>query len=60
MFLFDAGPISNVSDTLSFTLTLQGGSVQPGQYFVRVRIDGAESPLDVGSGGAPVGPVVKL
>ncbi|MDQ6867042.1 MAG: DUF4255 domain-containing protein [Pseudomonadota bacterium] len=54
--LFDAGFVQNDTDTLVFEV--QG--LPPGDYLVRVRIDGAESPLDFDPSGAPVAPSITL
>jgi hypothetical protein len=54
--LFDGGVVSADTDTLTFQL--QG--LPAGNYLVRVRIDGAESPLDLDPIGAPVAPGITL
>jgi hypothetical protein len=54
--LFDGGVVGADTDTLNFPL--QG--LQAGSYLVRVRIDGAESPLDLDLSGAPVAPSITL
>jgi hypothetical protein len=54
--LFDGGSIAVATNTLTFDI----GTLAPGGYFVRVRIDGAESPLQLDSHGLPVGPVITL
>jgi len=54
--LFDGGMVSADTDTLTFQL--QG--LPAGNYLVRVRIDGAESPLDLDPSGAPVAPSITL
>jgi len=46
------------------TLTVAISGVEPGDYFVRVQVDGAESPLDLDPGPDPnnptLGPIVKI
>lgn len=42
------------------TLTIPIGSTKPGTYFVRVQIDGAESPLDLNSASSNFGPQVTI
>jgi hypothetical protein len=54
--LFDGGTLTMASDTLTFPIP----GLAPGQYFARVLVDGAESPLAYGYGGAPIGPVVTV
>ena len=54
--LFDGDSIAVATNTLTFDI----GMLLPGDYFVRVRIDGAESPLQLDSHGVPVGPVITL
>jgi hypothetical protein len=54
--LFDAGVLQNDTDILTFEVQGQ----PPGDYLVRVRIDGAESPLDFDPSGAPVAPSITL
>lgn len=54
--LFDAGVVETATDTLIFAL--QG--LPSGNYLVRVRIDGAESPLDLDPSGAPVAPSITV
>jgi hypothetical protein len=54
--LFDFGTIPDATDTLTFDVP----GVAPGNYLVRVRIDGAESPLQLNAGGSPVAPVITL
>jgi len=53
--LFDAGTIAAATDTLTFDL-----QAVPGNYLVSVRIDGAESPLQLDAQGSPVAPVITL
>ena len=48
--LFDAGPIE--ADTNTLTFDVQG--IPPGQYLVRIRVNGAASPLDLDPSGTPV------
>ncbi|MFC8681526.1 DUF4255 domain-containing protein [Microbacterium ureisolvens] len=38
-------------------LTFEPTGLAPGQYLVRVRVDGAESPLEEDQAGTPIGPV---
>src|SRR5580704_13184023 len=54
--LFDGGVLTTASDTLTFPIP----GLASGQYFARVLVDGAESPLAYGYGGAPIGPVVTV
>jgi hypothetical protein len=54
--LFDGGTITAVTSTLSFDI----GTLPPGQYLVRIRIDGAESPFQLDATGTPVAPVITL
>jgi len=61
VFLFDGGTIATATNTAAFTLGLQGSQVlAAGEYLVQVRVDGAESPLDLDSGGNPIGPLITL
>jgi hypothetical protein len=54
--LFDGGVLATASDTLTFPIP----GLASGTYFARVLVDGAESPLVYGYGGAPVGPTVTV
>jgi hypothetical protein len=54
--LFDGGVLTTASDTLTFAIP----GLASGQYFARVLVDGAESPLAYGYGGVPIGPVVNV
>ena len=54
--LFDGGIVSADTDMLVFPL----GGLPTENYLVRVRIDGAESPLDLDPSGAPVAPSIAL
>lgn len=54
--LFDGGTIAAATNTLTFDI----GVLPAGDYLVRVRIDGAESPFDLDVHGAPVAPVITL
>jgi hypothetical protein len=54
--LFDGGTLTATSDTLTFPIP----GLPSGQYFARVLVDGAESPLAFGYGGVPIGPVVSV
>jgi len=61
VYLFDGGTIATATNTATFTLGLQGGQpLAAGEYLVQVRVDGAESPLDLDSDGNPVGPLITL
>jgi Pvc16 N-terminal domain len=60
VLLFDAGPITSATNSVSFSLTLAGQGVAPGQYLVRVRINGAESSLALDPSGNPIGPMITL
>jgi hypothetical protein len=42
------------------TVDIEGGDLIAGEYFVRVRVDGAESRLDTDTDGVPIGPVVTV
>jgi hypothetical protein len=52
--LFDGGTLA--ADTLTFPI----GGLAPGNYIVRVLIDGTETQLTLGPGGVPVGPLVTV
>ena len=54
--LFDAGSILSATGVLTFDI----GALGPGDYLVRIRIDGAESPLQLNAQGKPVAPVITL
>jgi hypothetical protein len=54
--LFDAGVVNADTDSLIFQLH----GLPAGNYLVRVRIDGAESPLNLDPSGAPVAPSIVL
>jgi hypothetical protein len=54
--LIDGGAATAVSNQAVFTFV----SPAPGAYLVRVRVDGAESPLQLGVGGVPIGPVFQF
>jgi hypothetical protein len=54
--LFDGGVAAADTDTLAFQIS----SLPSGSYLIRVRVDGAESPLDLDAGGTPVAPVIAL
>ena len=41
-------------------VTVPTADVTPGDYLVRVQVDGAESPLDIDDNGAHVGPMVSI
>ena len=49
-------PVTVATNTLTFDFPPLG----PGDYLVRVRIDGAESPFELDPNGAPVAPVITL
>jgi len=53
---FEAG--ERTAETSSVTVPVSG--IAPGTYLVRVQLDGAESPLEMDPGGAPVGPKVSI
>lgn len=54
--LFDGGTLTEASDTVTFPIT----GLAPGNYIVRVLIDGAETPVIPGPGGVPVEPLVTV
>lgn len=54
--LFDGGVATDDTDPLVFQIR----DLPSGTYLVRVRVDGAESPLDFDPSGAPVAPTVTL
>ena len=54
--LIDGGTLTAAADTVTFPVP----GVASGKYFARVLVDGAESPLAYGYGGAPIGPVVTV
>jgi hypothetical protein len=54
--LFDGGTLTSATDTLDFPI----GGLAHGTYIVRVLVDGAETPLVLGAGGVPVGPLVTV
>ena len=54
--LFGAGAVPAAPNTLTFDI----GVLPAGDYLVRVRIDGAESPFELDVHGAPVAPVITL
>lgn len=54
--LFSAGAITADTNLLTFPIA----GVPSGDYLVRVRIDGAESPLDLDPSGSPVAPSIAL
>jgi hypothetical protein len=54
--LVDGGTITAATSILTFTVS----GLPAGQYLVRVRVDGAESPLDLDALGVPVAPVITL
>ncbi|MBN3753683.1 DUF4255 domain-containing protein [Paraburkholderia sp. Tr-20389] len=54
--LFDGGAMTVASDFVSVTFTRPA----TGDYLVRLRVDGAETPLQPGAGGSPAGPFVSL
>jgi hypothetical protein len=57
-YIFSLAPATVSSSTLTFAITnvLGGGT----NYFIRVRVDGAESPLDLDPGSATFGPTVTI
>jgi hypothetical protein len=54
--LIDGGVIASDTNTLTFQIT----NLPAGTYLVRVRVDGAESPLALDPSGAPSAPSVTL
>jgi hypothetical protein len=54
--LFDFGAAQAALDSIPFTVS----GLAPGDYLVRVRVDGAESPLATDAGGQPIAPVITL
>jgi hypothetical protein len=54
--LLDGGTATADTDQLTFQIR----DLPSGAYLVRVRVDGAESPLDFDPSGAPVAPSVTL
>ncbi len=54
--LFDGGTIDADSDTLVIPIP----GLPSGTYLVRILIDGAESPLVLGPGGAPIAPIFTI
>jgi hypothetical protein len=54
--LFDAGVIDTATNTLVFDIP----GVAPGDYLVRIRVDGAESPLQLDAHGAPIAPLITM
>jgi hypothetical protein len=54
--LFDAGSITADTNTLVFDIP----ALAAGDYLVRIRVDGAESPMDLDVHGTPVAPVIPL
>jgi hypothetical protein len=58
-FTLGATPHPTETDTLSFDLSnFPGGAIPTGRYLARVRVDEAESRLDVDAFGRYVGPLV--
>jgi hypothetical protein len=57
-YTFSLPPLASDSTSLAFTMTnVQGGNTQ---YFIRVTVDGAESPLDLNPQSAAFGPTVTI
>jgi hypothetical protein len=54
--LIDGGIVA--ADTGALTFQVQG--LPSGSYLARIRVDGAESPLDLDPSGAPVAPIIAL
>jgi hypothetical protein len=54
--LLDGGTITTTTSILTFPVS----GLTAGQYLVRVRVDGAESPLELDALGVPVAPVISL
>jgi hypothetical protein len=57
-YIFSLAPVAVSSSTLTFAIAnvLGGGT----NYFIRVRVDGAESPLGLDPGSATFGPTVTI
>lgn len=57
-YTFSLPPLSANTSTLTFALSnVQGGGTK---YFIRVTVDGAESPLDLDSNSSTFGPTVTI
>ncbi|MGA3169198.1 MAG: DUF4255 domain-containing protein [Terriglobia bacterium] len=57
-YAFSLPPLANDTNTLIFTISnVQGGNTT---YFIRVTVDGAESPLDLDPSSATFGPTVTI
>jgi hypothetical protein len=57
-YAFSLPPLANDTNTLIFTISnVQGGNTA---YFIRVTVDGAESPLDLDPSSATFGPTVTI
>ena len=57
-YSFPLAPLATSSSALAFNITnLQGGGTQ---YFIRLQVDGAESPLDLTPGSPTFGPTVTI
>ena len=54
--MFPAAPLSADTDEVTFRIS----DVTAGTYLVRVRVDGAESPLDRDENGQPTAPMVTI
>jgi len=59
-FALPAGPHETETGTFSFTTVFPNGSVPPGSYLARVRVDAAESRLTVNASGTFNGPLVEV
>jgi hypothetical protein len=60
-FALPAAPHATETDTFTFDLTgFQGGPIPPGEYLARVRVDEAESALNVDPSGGFSGPTVTI
>jgi hypothetical protein len=59
-FMLPSAPHAAETDTFTFDRTFNGGSVPAGTYLARVRVDDAETRLDVNPAGQFTGPLVNL
>ena len=57
-FILPADPHETETDTFFFATTFPDGSVPPGVYLARVRVDSAESRLTVNAAGTFDGPQI--
>ena len=57
-YTFSLPPLAAATNTLTFTISgVQGGGTN---YFIRVAVDGAESPLDLNPSSSTFGPTVTI